>query len=395
MSLRRDRAPGVAAPSAVALRVLIALFVCVLALAGSAVAATTATGGWTQLAKPRSQTASRTLDYTAVSCPSASTCFVTGRTGRGPLLDRYAGGRLTALAPPPRRPAAGVTGLTLAGLACPTARFCLAVGSAMVHGHTVPAAERFNGRSWKALPVAGASPQAAHGTSRNVLSSIACPAARWCVAVGASTPPGAARDRERPLVELFNGTRWRIVHTATTRGPLESVSCTSPGACTAVGDDESGAPGYRDEIERLHGTRWTREPLTLPPGASAAGLHGVSCSSATRCVGVGVARYAGGTHALLARWSTDVWSTETLPVLGASSGSVSERLRAVSCPRGLSGRCDAVGGWTHAGAAGGLGVRIARDAPADKRHMPAGEAVACPTVRLCLAVGGRFVVRAS
>jgi hypothetical protein len=72
------------------------------------------------------------------------------------------------------------------------------------------------------------------------------------------------------------------------RNQLNSVSCTSPRACSAVGVDAASdfAPpgGF---AETWDGTRWRLQDTPLPPGTVLSELFTVSCPAPGACTAVG------------------------------------------------------------------------------------------------------------
>ena len=71
------------------------------------------------------------------------------------------------------------------------------------------------------------------------------------------------------------------------------MSCSSPGACTAVGVFDN-LPGTGTLVERWNGTSWSIQASANPAGAFTSVLFGVSCPAATFCVAVGNYRNRAG-----------------------------------------------------------------------------------------------------
>ena len=87
-----------------------------------------------------------------------------------------------------------------------------------------PLAERWNGRTWRRLPM----PSHDGG-----LDAVACTSASRCMAVGS--------DRLCELTAQWNGSTSRVLSTPSPCGPpqsgaLTSVSCRSASSCEAVGN---------------------------------------------------------------------------------------------------------------------------------------------------------------
>src|SRR6185437_3916022 len=156
---------------------------------------------------------------------------------------------------------------------------CTAVGSYITRvGGLSTLAERWNGTSWSIQPT----PDQPGGDGSSLLG-VSCTSAGACTAVGYYYNPGS--NTTSTLAEAWNGTSWAIQptprHATTVFQDLDAVSCTSPTACIAV-----GSVGYDTLAELWNGTSWalqpTPGPATLVPRLAA----GVSCTSASTCTAV-------------------------------------------------------------------------------------------------------------
>jgi hypothetical protein len=177
---------------------------------------------WTLLNLPVPAGASSSV-LTSVSCPTTTNCTAVGYAGlSNPLAARWNGSAWTIQTTP------GTAALT--GVSCPTTHLCWAVG-----GKSSIVAEEWKGSAWTrhSLPV----PMGATSAS---LSGISCPSASDCVAVGDYTN---RRGKAMTLAEQWNGTSWSILPTPNPSGSitsyLSSVSCPTAQTCTAVGHYES------------------------------------------------------------------------------------------------------------------------------------------------------------
>src|SRR6185437_12661913 len=156
---------------------------------------------------------------------------------------------------------------------------CTAVGSYITRvGGLSTLAERWNGTSWSIQPT----PDQPGGDGSSLLG-VSCTSAGACTAVGYYYNPGS--NTTSTLAEAWNGTSWAIQptprHATTVFQDLDAVSCTSPTACIAV-----GSVGYDTLAEMWNGTAWALQ-RTPHPGRGAEGLLGVSCTSASACTAVG------------------------------------------------------------------------------------------------------------
>jgi hypothetical protein len=126
---------------------------------------------------------------------------------------------------------------------------------------------------------------------------------------------------------------------------LHSLSCTSPSACTAVGNYP--IKGISKEVtlaERWDGKSWSVQATPTPEGgAEKTELGGVSCATATFCLAVGHSPGGSKAKALAESWNGSEWAIQPLPKPEAAVGST---LSAVSCTSSSS--CTAVGNYTDA-----------------------------------------------
>ena len=224
------------------------------------------------------------------------------------------------------------------------------------------------------------------GTSA-FLQDVSCPARGSCIAVGFATSGG----NPATLAEHWDGTRWTIQATPNPAGPpgaaqatLNGVSCASSASCTAVGDYYTTS-GYQPLAEHWDGTRWTIQTVPIPAGAEGGDLGSVSCASPGSCTAVGYYSKTGGENLPLAEhWNGTSWAVQAVPV--PSGGG---ELLGVSCPTDLD--CIAVGesfGLTNVLAERWTGSRwIAQTIPRPAGTNMALLSVSCKAPERCIAVG--------
>lgn len=223
-----------------------------------------------------------------------------------------------------------------------------------------------------------------HTPNIGPLASVSCSSPRACTAVG-----GSAAER-------WNGTKWHIQRVP--RPGLDAVSCTARNACTAVGEYFN----KRDEgftlAERWNGSKWHIQHTPNPANANS-GLFGVSCTSRNACTAVGAYDHTpgGSPEATLAeRWNGSKWHIQHTPNLATNNfGSI---LSGVSCSS--QSACIAVG--RHDPKTGGRkGFLLAERWNGSKwslQHIPNPSrtsdfyatglnAVSCPSTSSCTAVG--------
>jgi hypothetical protein len=286
----------------------------------------TANGAWSQLE--------------GVSCSSATACTAVGsylkESSVYPLVERWNGTEWAIQT----TPSTGTKTASLGAVSCSSASACMAVGSEIVGSEpAVTLAEQWNGVEWKI--VSTANPE---GATEKTLTGVSCTAATACTAVGRYKNSAGA---ERTLSESWNGTKWTLQTTlnpeeSKRQSRLESVSCATASACTAVGFDDIWHPkeGEGNEsktlAERWNGSEWAIQSMPNREGAYASGLMGVSCMSSTACTAVGYSTvaYRHRFNTLAESWNGTEWKVQTTP-----SGE-GEFLRGVSC---LAATCTAVG----------------------------------------------------
>lgn len=289
-------------------------------------------------------------------------------------------------------------------ISCASIRMCVGVGAAPPPGPpqtgvlvTTPAAIRWNGSRWsRATPVAGA------GSKPSELHGVACASARSCMAVGAIY----SNTITRPLAETRAGRRWRLVNppSPTGGGVLESVSCVPPHHCVAVGYTPAGGPNEVERgalVEVWNGSSWLAQPT--PPAAGQAELHSVSCTSLSHCVAVGLLSSQPNPivrQPLIERWNGANWTIDQQAIPSAVSGAcgtecadLSLTLTGVACAS--ASECEAVGSTstvqgTRTFAESWNGTSWASTPTPNPAPAPPDDdltAVSCTTPTACVAVG--------
>jgi len=258
-------------------------------------------------------------------------------------------------------------GMGLAGISCPTARLCVAVGQqGIVVTSTHPAAAPPNGSptAWQLADI----------DSPNFLYAVSCTRSEFCAAVDGA-------GRVLTSAEPTGGKRaWRARKIS--RNPLYAVSCASSRLCAAL-DDKGNVLSSANPLGGA--STWHRIRLA----GNAYMPRSVSCPRPSLCV-VGGDYAAGGLSGYAqVSVSTDptggprAWRTFRLHTHYPRNGD----LVAISCP---SAKLCVAGGSTElltsTDPAGG--PRAWKDAYLSGEHFPTNSliAISCATVRLCVAV---------
>ncbi len=336
---------------------------------------TIAPRSWSIVATPN-PTGGTANTLRGVSCPTSTWCDGVGSyknsTETEVSLGEHWNGTEWALLTMPN-PTGGKE-ISLRGISCSSSTACTAVGSyASSAGVKAALAERWNGTEWTLQY-----PPTPSGGSAAYLRGVSCTTSTACTAVGYYYN---SKSEYATLAEYWNGTTWVVQSSPNAAGAynvLESVSCTSSTACTAVGGLLKATI-----TERWNGTEWTIQKtnkLAEPDG----GLMGVSCASSTACVAVGWNSsyfYNSGTP-IAEGWNGTEWTSQTT----ASKGF----LGSVSCTS--STVCTAVGGTsfsTGALAEGWTGTEWVFQQAATPTGAKEAEldGVSCTSVTSCTAVG--------
>jgi len=313
---------------------------------GLAGAGTAGAAGWSIQTTPNSTGALESALY-GVSCASTTVCTAVGHSffNRGgsifavaPLAERWDGARWSIQSTPDPTSASQIGESGFYGGSCASVTACTAVGFED-NSNTVGAApgmtlaEQWNGVGWSIQP----SPNAT-GVLTSQLNGVSCTSTTACTAVGLSGGPGA----HVPLAERWDGVGWSIqtipAPSGATDTRLNGVSCTSATDCIGVGSFFGNARTNVPLAERWDGVGWSIQTTPNPTGATDSNLLAVSCTSTTACTAVGSFFGRGGTYLTLAeRWNGVGWSIQTTPNHAREEGV----LDGVSCPSTTA--CTAVG----------------------------------------------------
>jgi hypothetical protein len=192
----------------------------------------------------------------------------------------------------------------LASLSCVSRNFCLATGSYLIddgqddRGGNL--AEVWNGSAWRIISVPGQS-------TENAINAVACRTSTNCMTIG----DGAADGKTILLGASWNGHTWMVTRIPGSygndvwqggAGGPSSLSCPTATSCVAVGSFapvKGVQPGTYSDIGLIwNGHSWR----TTRPGGPA-GISSVSCASARDCVAIGLP----GITTLAKLWNGSTW----------------------------------------------------------------------------------------
>lgn len=279
-------------------------------------------------------------------CTSSASCWAVGTyglnatTGANEVL-HWNGTRWLKV---PAPSAAGADS-SLQAVRCSRAADCWAVGTLQAKsGAILGQALHWNGRKWTRASVP--EPGATSG-----LDDVACtsPASCWAVGTIQTSPITYLNEALH-----WNGRKWALVGTPDPGGTapgdlnlLSSVRCPSAATCIAV-----GYAGTRsiivNQVLRWNGSTWSTLSVPNPGGTDTSGdrsqLHGLACSSATNCWAVGSYEVSGtpvsGLNQVL-HWNGSAWSQVDVPEPGGTTGGAGQELLFAAC--GSATNCWAVG----------------------------------------------------
>jgi hypothetical protein len=252
--------------------------------------------------------ASPSLGYwaTAVSCVAPAACRIVGNYGLSfgvsSFVDSWTLGSsakpsVTVVGAPP-----GYDWLTLASIACTSAEGCQAAGTMQTAAGSQLAVDAgFSGAGWTRFTVLKNPSQA----GEQALDSISCTGPTTCTAVGTydTVQPGIGVTQLVDAYSLVAG-RWgraadlSIPGVKTAGAVASRITCTAaPATCTVIGDYFTPSTvAERHVIAQSTNGVWrsfTPVPVGIPAG-SQWGLSGVACVSGPTCEAVGTVAAAHG-----------------------------------------------------------------------------------------------------
>jgi len=264
-----------------------------------------------------------------IDCPSSKFCVALDGRGRAIIWDGDQWSRPTAVSSDHR---------TFAALDCFAATFCEAVTvSPTVHHAPTPAdSYTYNGHRWRG-----------NGTAPRHTTSISCPAAGFCVAVGGVN------------AATFDGHAWSSPTVVSDDSPLQSVICASADFCLA------GTYYYWSGTYVLNGTTWSR---TADPPVEITGVLAGACFGTGKCI---VASRSG----TVATYDAGAWKSQGL------IDSAPRFITSIECP--TESFCLAENWQSEQ-----LELHADRWSPPKPVNTLPGLEISCPTETFCSGVAG-------
>jgi hypothetical protein len=325
--------------------------------------------------RPDPEPAGSTVSFEDVSCPSSTRCIAVGaqqQSGKG-FVKEWDGSRWETI---------GDAQARLRAISCPTEGWCMAIGNSPPEGWSLERSEASESAEWKMRQL---SLPHAKSWSELLLNDVSCTGKRECTAAGVYSDSSYKNYAAR-----WDGRRWTRERppnpndgtAASTHGML-GVSCPSTDFCATV-----GAFKWLPLIQQWDGSRWKIVSAPHPEGSHYVYLESVFCTSPRSCMAVGSATTGKSTGPFAEQWNGRRWLiVKTPPFHGQGTGA----LHSVFCLSESS--CAAVGSTTSTGQSGSTitmswdGNRWTRRHSPDPKPYSQLAAVSCSTPRLCMAVG--------
>jgi hypothetical protein len=277
-----------------------------------------------------------------ISCPSAGNCVVVGEfpdnngIDQAYLLAEVRGTWQTGVEVPGMAALNGGAGATVTSVSCASAGNCAVGGSywtSTAETQSQPfVASQTNGTWHSAITVPGTSAVTGAGASVQAMS---CPRAGNCVAAGSDGPQFAVTD--------VNGT-WGNAVTIAGIGAIGTLSCPASGDCAAGGTISAGTSvgGTKAALVTETNGTWGK-PVIVPgltgiPGAQDSAVTSVSCASPGNCTAGGDYQYQyqnmpdGGSTAFAVTELNGTWARlNFIPGVARLDTNHSSAITAVSC----------------------------------------------------------------
>jgi hypothetical protein len=338
------------------------------------------------------QTIAGAGEFAGVACPTASVCIAVGYQDSGdPSGLAVPVNPLTGVPTGPTQPIAGTQQLT--GIACPSPSLCLAVGFDPTR--TIPIAVPLNattgaiafGQSARQFP------------GMNYLGSVACPSTTQCLGVGTSIV-GAAQEGAAVSLNPATGQITSGQSVKTDAGMrFDAVACPSSALCLAVGLSTSPVVGSGSTPGAVPLSPATGAPLAAPqffstPAAivsAASSLLGLACPSVTDCVADGGGDLVAGSGSdPFEGWDVSLNPATGAPISAAQGQVGTSFLQGIACPSvsvcigaGFGAPIDAPGVQVDLNPVTGLATQSTQDIGGTTAFL----GVACATASACVGVG--------
>ncbi len=277
--------------------------------------------------------------FVSASCAPTGTCELLGEyLTSSPLgivhsvVDTYKFGTGLTGSPQEIYQLPGEQGIALSSVSCPSAGDCMAVGAQASASSETAVYVAENAGTWD-NPVGIQNP-AAGATPEEYLSSVSCVSAGNCVAGGDYLGSSGNAEGETYTVQADSwGSPVTIGESKSFSNPfVDDISCASTvTSCTVVGAmaDQQGA--LHAATAQMTAGRWGQFAPAAPPINSVPDLEllGVSCLVGVTCTAVGYFNSPGtpgGTEAMGASWTPTIPPASVTALAGSAVNSSTARL---------------------------------------------------------------------
>lgn len=277
---------------------------------------------------------------------------------------------------------------TLSGISCSSVAFCVALGN---EGDNLGMIDTWEDGTWTS--VEAPLPADVPDGSGIRMSAVSCRADGACVIVGSANFPPSVTETI-PFIDTLSDGTWTSIDApvpadAVPDGPYDgptSVSCPAAGSCVAVGRYHYDASDLAGLIDTLSQGNWTAQAAPSPPADQELGLDldSVACPAVGWCESIGEDGTAAGPgDGVIESLADGSWTVTEAPVPEGPPRATAALL-SLACP--AEGSCEIVGAFNPTGGA------IAEDLT-DGTWTPTTidvnelSAVTCPAVESCMAVG--------
>ena len=307
-------------------------------------------GSWTTTADvpfPPDAAGSSGQTIAGIACPEAGNCtaattaaFPNSQYRVSVLLVEQSGAWHAIDAPLPAGALVGAS--TTVGVSCPSATACVVVGTYDTTSGNGGYIDTGSGSSWSTstIPLPSNAPADAHPDPSGV-SCVGGASTPQCVIAASYT---AANSTVSEIASGF-GSSWNAMpaplpanaNAATTESTQADVACDTSGECLVAGTYDDQSDILRPFFDFGDGSTWSSTEGTLPPGATALEALGHSSCSGTQCTVLG-SDLQGDLLAFNGAGTT--WSTSVVPLPSDAIAGANPSLGPVSCG---SDSCTAVG----------------------------------------------------
>jgi hypothetical protein len=298
-------------------------------------------GVWSKAQKVTGTAAGGAIN--SISCASAGNCSAGGENYPKAFVVSAVNGIWGKAEVVPGAAAAGIDQSSVSSVSCGSAGNCSAGGyySNGASNETFVVSQA--GGRWGHLMEVPGTPALNTGGDATV-QSVSCGSAGNCSAGGSYQDAAGTQAFVVSQAHGTWGTAIEVPGTATLNASgyavVESMSCASAGACSAGGLYSTGSIQEAFVVDRVNGTWGTASKVRGTPGG-AVWLSSVSCASPGNCSAGGYYGVAGGAEAFVASETNGAWGTAANVPGTHGTG---DEVTTISCAS--AGNCSAGGGST-------------------------------------------------